>query len=287
MKRLTLLDHLPKKLVVSGSDCVEGGPPGVHSSTIRLGSMLRSGTIHDDDARVAALLEMLVDVTKDYTTPQGTSLSRDLDKYIRSQVQFLVECRQLSIGMGSLIKSFRHAMSRLNPNVADEVNKKILVEKLGSFGTYKLTHARSSIVAYIKDSISHGDTVLTFGGACVVTEALLAAAETITFKCIVVDCRPLNTGLAALNKLSKVLECIYTPLAGVSSVLPTANKVLLGASGVLSNGAVLAPAWLTAKGWMCWWPRSPSSFQTEFTLTLSCTTKWEVSTKLFVLSHHL
>jgi translation initiation factor eIF-2B subunit delta len=60
----------------------------------------------------------------------------------------------------------------------------------------------------------------------------------------VVDCRPLHAGLSTVSELSKHVECVYTPLAGVLSILSagTVSMVLLGASGVLANGAVLAPA---------------------------------------------
>lgn len=60
--RLTLLDHLPKKLNISGSDTVNGGPSSVHEATIRLGGKFREGIIHDDDARVDTLLELLSEV---------------------------------------------------------------------------------------------------------------------------------------------------------------------------------------------------------------------------------
>jgi hypothetical protein len=62
--RLTLLDHLPKKLNISGSDTVNGGPSSVHEATIRLGGKFRAGIIHDDDARVDALLELLTEVPR-------------------------------------------------------------------------------------------------------------------------------------------------------------------------------------------------------------------------------
>jgi translation initiation factor eIF-2B subunit delta len=121
-------------------------------------------------------------VVHDYNTPANTSLSRDLDKYVRAQVQYLVECRQMCVGMGSVIKAFRHALSKLSPELSETDAKAVLQRCLARFTRKRIAGARVTIVEHVCSAISDGDTVLTFGGSAVVKECLLAAAEHTRFK---------------------------------------------------------------------------------------------------------
>ena len=41
---------------------------------------------------------------QDYSTPEGKVLSRDLTHQLNTAIQFLVECRPLSVSMGNAIK---------------------------------------------------------------------------------------------------------------------------------------------------------------------------------------
>ena len=41
---------------------------------------------------------------QDYTTPEGKVLSRDLAAQLNTAIQYLVECRPLSVSMGNAIK---------------------------------------------------------------------------------------------------------------------------------------------------------------------------------------
>ncbi len=43
-------------------------------------------------------------ILQDYTTPDGKVLSRDLTTQLNTAIQFLVECRPLSVSMGNAIK---------------------------------------------------------------------------------------------------------------------------------------------------------------------------------------
>ena len=118
----------------------------------------------------------------DYHTPANTSLSRDLDRYVRAQVQYLVESRQLCVGMGSVIKAFRHVLSKLSPELSETEAKAVLQRCLVRFTQKRIAGARETIVEHVCSAISDGDTVLTFGGSAVVKECLLAAAEHTRFK---------------------------------------------------------------------------------------------------------
>ena len=74
------------------------------------------------------------------------------------------------------------------------------------------------------------------------SKVLLRAASTKRFRLIVVDTRPLNEGLKTLAALSPHVRCVHTPLTGAAVTMREATRVILGASALLSNGSMLAPA---------------------------------------------
>ena len=112
--RLKLFDHLPKKSNPQNQLMIESDR-NLHPATVKLGELFRTGAIIDDDDRAVSLLGAFCNIIEDYKTPPNKSLSWDLDKHIKQQVQHIVDCRQLSIGMGNLIKYLRHAISHTPP----------------------------------------------------------------------------------------------------------------------------------------------------------------------------
>ena len=84
-ERLSLFDHLPKKLPTKNSDLVEGDRI-LHPATIKLGALYSKGMIQADDDRVTSLVAVFCNLIQDYKTPPKKVLREDLDKYISKQV---------------------------------------------------------------------------------------------------------------------------------------------------------------------------------------------------------
>ena len=239
-KRLTFFDHLPKMKKIDFTSEVDGDK-SLHPSVLQLGSMYRAGLIREDDDRVATLLVAFCNVIRDYKTPPNKSLNWDLDKYIRNQVQYLVDCRPLCVGMGNLIKQLRHYISQSPPESNEADAKALIVSKLHNFFEDRMQYAEESIGNLVADVIHHDDVILTYGSSPLMRKTLVAAAAEKKFRLIVVDSRPLNNGLATLRVMSNYMPCIYTTLSGVAAVMKEATRVLLGASALFSNGSMQAP----------------------------------------------
>lgn len=239
-KRLTFFDHLPKMKKMDFTSEVDGDK-SLHPSILQLGNMYRAGLIREDDDRVATLLVAFCNVIRDYKTPPNKSLNWDLDKYIRNQVQYLVDCRPLCVGMGNLIKQLRHYISQSPPDSNEADAKALIVSKLHNFFEDRMQYAEESIGNLVADVIHHDDVILTYGSSPLMRKTLVAAAAEKNFRLIVVDSRPLNSGLATLRVMSNYMPCIYTTLSGVASVMKEATRVLLGASALFSNGSMQAP----------------------------------------------
>jgi translation initiation factor eIF-2B subunit delta len=239
--RMALFDHLPRKANQAHSS-IRGGINSLHPAIIRLGELFNQGIIQTDDDRVVSLLAAFEDVITEYTIPPNKTLSRDLDKHIRVQVQFLVENRQLSVGMGNVIKLLRHDISKIPPDTSEADAKSYLLNELRAFVEERIGFAKNLIANNCISTIEENDTILTYGNSSVVREVLLTAAKTKTFRLVMVDSRPLNDGLITLKCLPSHIACTYTSISGASSAIEEVTQVILGASAVLSNGAVIAPA---------------------------------------------
>ena len=239
--RLALFDHLPRKQPMVDAYSMEG-ESSLHPATIKLGLLYRTGSVYSDDDRVVALLAAFMKVIEDYKTPPNKQLSWDLDKHIRAQVQHLVHCRQHSMGMGNVIKYIRYEISHIPPECSEAEAKAQLNTKLQSFLEERIVYARESIIRYMITTIKEDDVILTFGSSPLLRQVLLKVAAIKRFRLIVVDTRPLNEGLETLAALSMHVSCVYTPLTGAASVMREVTRVVLGASSLLSNGSMLAPA---------------------------------------------
>lgn len=65
----------------------------------------------------------------------------------------------------------------------------------------------------------------------------------IKFRVIIVDAGPLYEGKELLRRLCKHgLNCVYVLLSATSYIMKEANKVLLGAHALLTNGYVMSRA---------------------------------------------
>jgi translation initiation factor eIF-2B subunit delta len=160
-------------------------------------------------------------------------------------VQYLINCRQHSIGMGNLIKYLRYTISQIAPDCSEDRAKNTVTSALAEYLAERIINSRNCISQDVCfPSIKEHDVILTFGSSPLVRQILLeTAARGRRFRVIIVDARPLHDGRATMQACAAAnIPCMYTNLAGVNFVMDQATRVLMGASAVLSNGAVLAPA---------------------------------------------
>jgi hypothetical protein len=61
-------------------------------------------------------------VISDYKTPEGKSLNRDLTQLFNTLVNFLVECRPLSVSMGNAIKHIKLLISKVSARACDKLH---------------------------------------------------------------------------------------------------------------------------------------------------------------------
>lgn len=233
-KKITLFGHLENTGVASASTASKE----VHPSVLYLAMQFSSYHVCGSAERCRAMLKTFQDVITDYTTPEGTTLSRNLTLHLSHQIDHLKTARPLSISMGNAIRWLKQEIANLGIDLSDAQAKEYLHEQIDSFIRVRLEYADRVIVENAINNINDGDTVLTYAASQVVTSTLISAhKQGKNFKVIVVDSRPLFEAKSVAKALSKAgIPTTYALLNGLSYVLKDVNVVFIGAHAMLSNG---------------------------------------------------
>jgi len=240
-KGLPWLAHLSPFRPDKSSAAMEPNLEKIHPAVVALGLKYAQGVVRGGNQRVVAMLEAFKEVIRDYLPPENSAVARDLDKRIKPMIQFLINCRPHSIAMGNAIKELRSAISKCPPGAPLEESKRDLFEKIDMYIKTNVSLAQEQIIRYGLSKIDNGDILLCFSRSSVVERLLLEAHRLgRRFKAIVVDSRPMHEGKTFVKNLASVgIDCVFVTLSSVSYVMPSANKVILGALAMFSNGAML------------------------------------------------
>lgn len=213
-----------------------------HPAIVSLGLQFANGMIRGGNARCVAFMQALKQFVLDYKTPQDKVLTRDLDSQLIPQIDFLKRFRPMSIGMGNALKNFKFELHRMDPSMAEEDAKQILVDVIDGWISEKIEYTMKSIVEKGVQKIQNGDIILTYARSEAVERILLAAKEEgKNFSVVVVDSRPKNEGRELLSKLTAAgIKCSFCLINAVSYMMKEVTSVILGAHGMFNNGNVLS-----------------------------------------------
>ena len=190
--------------------------------------------------RCIAMLEAFQLVVRDYKTPEGTTLSRNLTSYLSHQIDFLKKSRPLSVTMGNAIRWLKQEISLIDPSTPDSKAKKELCDKIAQFARERVQLADQLIIETASQHIEEGSTILTYGCSKVLTDLFLHNAINFgkNFQIVIVDSRPLFEGRKMAESLrNQGLNVLYVPITALGTVFNMDIKyVFLGAHSILSNG---------------------------------------------------
>jgi translation initiation factor eIF-2B subunit delta len=215
----------------------------IHPCILRLGQQYKNRSIQGGNARCIAMLQALKELICDYHTPPNKTIERDLVPYLNKPIQYLINCRKLSISMGNAISSLKykvHQLSTSNACLTEETFKKEIVKSIDMFIFERIVFADRYITEHGVSKIADDDVIMIYGRSSVVEMILKAAKnEGKKFSVVAVDSRPASEGQALAFRLAAVgIPCTYVLLTGISSVISQVNKVFIGAAAVLTNGSV-------------------------------------------------
>ncbi|KAJ3218678.1 Eukaryotic translation initiation factor 2B, subunit 4 delta, 67kDa [Dinochytrium kinnereticum] len=216
----------------------------IHPAIINIGLQFSDHIICGGSARCLAMLLAFKKVISDYVTPVGTSLQRHLTSHIGKQIDYLTTTRSLADSMKTAIRQLKNEITKNSIDKADEDVKESLRNWIDDFIKEKITVAASAIIQNCMKKIRDGDVILIYARSSVVEKLLLEAHRCgISFRVIVCDSRPKLEGRIMLERLvSAGIACTYILSNSLGVVIKDVTKLILGASSLLSNGAVMARA---------------------------------------------
>ncbi|KAJ3414205.1 Eukaryotic translation initiation factor 2B, subunit 4 delta, 67kDa [Chytridiales sp. JEL 0842] len=242
-KPVPLLSHL-RQIEKVNMEELQGHHGSVHPAVINLAIQFSEFIITGGSARCLAMLDAFKKVISDYVTPPGNSLQRHLTSHIGKQIDYLTSARCLADSMKTAIRHLKSEISNISIDKADEDAKDYLKNWIDEFIREKITVAASAIVENAMGKIRNGDVILTYGHSSVVEKLLLEAHERdIKFRVIVCDTRPKFEGKVTLRNLAQAgIQCTYILTNSLGVVMSEVTKLVIGASALLSNGAVMSRA---------------------------------------------
>ncbi|KAL1681344.1 hypothetical protein EV122DRAFT_261148 [Schizophyllum commune] len=216
----------------------------IHPAIIRLGLLFSEFKISGANARCIATLTAFKAVIQDYHTPAHNTLSRHLMTHLSPQITHLVSARPMSVTMGNAIRQLKLEISGSDIDLPEQDAKDALCARIDDYIRERIITADEVIEDIAGKKIKDGDVILVYARSSVVEKVLLHAHEEgKKFSVVVVDSRPLLEGKFLLRTLTAAgIQCTYTLLPALPSVLTEASMVLLGAHSLHSNGAVYSRA---------------------------------------------
>jgi translation initiation factor eIF-2B subunit delta len=179
---------------------------------------------------------------RDYTPPARGTLAHDFETHLKPHLQFLIDCRPLTVSMANAIKYFKVQISL---TLGKELNdaRLSLVDTTEAYIHERIVLADKLISQNAAKKIADGDVVMTYSLSDV-TEQTFAQAQSngTKFRVVVVD-GPYGHGFDLVRRIvRRGIECDYVLLSGASYKMTEVTKVILGADAMMSNGALLANA---------------------------------------------
>jgi translation initiation factor eIF-2B subunit delta len=240
-KQVTLFSHLPQYEKPSSVSLLSKFNESIHPAFVSLGLKYADRQIIGSTARVFALLDAFTAFIKDYKVPQDKIFALDIDSKMKPLIQFLTDCRPMSISMRNAVKAIKQAIGRTT-HLTKEQAKVYILETINDYRRQKIMAACVLIFQKGSEKIVDGDVILTYGSSFIIQNILLTAHNAGTkFTVIIVDSNPKFEGKTLLGRLVEAgIPCTYILITALSFVINDCKKCFLGAHGLLSNGSVVS-----------------------------------------------
>lgn len=214
----------------------------MNAKVLKLGSLLEEEKVRGSNARCVACLAALESVITKYRVSADECLTRELYRGgIKPAVTYLSKRKKATPGVSNAVRHLEGVVASAPSQTDDDAGKRWIVDEIKRYVYERIVLAGISIAAHVAEKIREGDVVLTYGCSSLVATALLKAFDRKRFSVIVVDAHPRYEGRTLLRKLAKRgVSAQYVLINAASYAMEEATLVLLGASGVYSNGYLLS-----------------------------------------------
>ena len=247
LSTLAFFDHLPVRERFSTEQIATiAAEKSIPVPCVALGIKMQEGSLRGTNNRSLAFLRVIDEVVASFELSDGQSFTREFTVAVKNMVSFLVRCRPLSPAVGNVVKSIKAELGHLatQSSLSNEEARAELRQFVATFAQDKISVAQQVLAGIAADKINDGDIILTYARSSTVERTLKQAATNgKKFSVVVADSSPLYEGKALLAELVGAgIPCEYMLFNSLETGMNLANKVMLGAAAVMSNGAVLSRA---------------------------------------------
>eukprot|EP01017_Pseudomicrothorax_dubius_P004490 TRINITY_DN10914_c0_g1_i2.p1 TRINITY_DN10914_c0_g1~~TRINITY_DN10914_c0_g1_i2.p1 ORF type:complete len:307 (-),score=52.13 TRINITY_DN10914_c0_g1_i2:50-970(-) len=208
----------------------------MHPDIICLGHKLRNNQITGTNARCFAILITLRKIIEEYRGSPET-INKNISVLLDEVRAYLRTARKLGSGVESYLDNLKLSIFNSNRDIGLGLTKK-LSDDIGDFIDQKIRKADDLIIKNGLELINDDDVILTFGRSYVVERLLRECKK--KFHLIIVDNPPYYEGRQMALRLARQIPITYTCISGVAYFMRKVQKVFLGASSMLSNGALIS-----------------------------------------------
>lgn len=159
---------------------------------------------------------------EDYNTPSQKEFCRGLEAILHPCVNYLQQCRPLSVSITNALKFIKWQISQLPANQTDAELKEHLLESVDTYVRDQIEKAAQAISIFVQQKISNGDVILTFGCSSLICHIIEEAQKrNVDFSVIVVDSRPHHEGQEMLRRLvANKIRCTFVLINAIGFVMP-------------------------------------------------------------------
>jgi translation initiation factor eIF-2B subunit delta len=255
--------HLwPKGVPVTNISTAAGASYPLHPAVIALGYQYSKGQIRGGNARCRAMLRVFHQVIGDFhgTTGQqgGGDMRQQIDQLVlKPSFQYwTTSCRPHSVTMGNAFTFLKTVVGSVERDMSRDEMVAVIQDNIETYIRERIDLAQQAIAqqpALQLSSLTYSNgsnnkasppqVILTYGNSEAIAAIFLRMAQTtdtVAFRVIVVDSRPLLEGKHMLRKLRIAgIDCTYILLNALTYAMRDVTKVYLGASALMSDGGVL------------------------------------------------
>ncbi|CAD8193520.1 unnamed protein product [Paramecium octaurelia] len=246
-KRKDFLSHLPifqDYTSVSIKTVKQIDPLTLHHSFIELCIQYQNGQCIGSTHRCVEFLNALKQFIKDYKlSKQSTYFAMAFLDELKKIFNLMKNFRTVNEGMSTSYLFIRECLMILRDTKLDENESKIwLCNQIDQFIQSKIISASELIVKNATQLIQEGTTILVYARSYLIENFIInyfKQGKQLTI--FVVDNPQFGEGSQLVNRLQQQgISCYQILLSHVSYILSKVDKILVGASSMLCNGALVS-----------------------------------------------
>lgn len=135
----------------------------IHPAFIKLGVQYGNKVVLGSNARCLALLAALKSLINDLKSHPKQEFCRYLETVLQVSANYLYTCRPFAVSMTNALRYFKLQLTQIDTNLKDSEKKAKLQDIIDTYIDDDINKAGDAISMKVREKISNGDVILTYG----------------------------------------------------------------------------------------------------------------------------